>query len=933
MSKRGLGGFVRSTWDEVNEIIASANAYTVKTYGPDRVFGFSPIPAMSMVSYAAGSRYLSLLGGVCMSFYDWYCDLPPSSPQTWGEQTDVPESADWYNSSFLLLWGSNVPQTRTPDAHFYTEARYRGAKSVVICPDYSEASKFADLWMSPKQGTDAALGMAMGHVILREFHIDRQAKYFEDYARQYTDMPMLVRLVKQGAHYVPERFIRASDVVKSCGEANNPEWKTLAYDETSGAIVVPKGSVGFRWGEKGKWNLEEKASNGQDTKLRLSLAGIKDDVAAVGFPYFGNREHDHFLGTDHPGVLIRNVPVKKLQLVEGETLVASVFDLFVANYGVDRGFGGEHLAKNYDDLQPYTPAWAEKITGVPRDQIITVAREFALNAEKTKGRSMVIVGAGLNHWYHMDMNYRGIINMLVMCGCVGQSGGGWSHYVGQEKLRPQTGWLPLAFGLDWSRPPRQANSTSAFYAHTDQWRYETLDVSEILSPTAPAGPWDGALIDYNVRAERMGWLPSAPQLQANPLEVSKQAAASGLEAKDYVAKALKSGALKLACDDPDNPNNWPRNLFVWRSNLLGASGKGHEYFLKHLLGTKHGVMGKDLGEDGKKKPSEVVWHEEAPEGKLDLLVTLDFRMSTTCMYSDIVLPTATWYEKNDLNTSDMHPFIHPLTSAIDPVWEARNDWDIYKGIAKAFSAVAPEVLGVEKDVVLTPILHDTAGEIAQAFDVKDWKKGEIDPIPGKTMPAVDRGRTRLSQSLQAIHLARTADGQARQRRQGHELEHRARSRLPQAAQWRRHRGRRQQGPGADRKRHRCLRSHLKSCAGDQWRSRGQGVGLARRLYRARPYASRGSEGGRENPLPRYRRAAAQDHLVADLVGARVGEGLLQRRLYQCARIDPVAHAHRPPATLSRPSVDAGVRRRLLRLPSADRYQIGQSDHRPQAERQ
>ena len=102
---------------------------------------------------------------------------------------------------------------------------------------------------------------------------------------------------------------------------------------------------------------------------------------------------------------------------------------------------------------------------------------------------MVIVGAGLNHWYHMDMNYRGIINMLVMCGCVaGQSGGGWSHYVGQEKLRPQTGWLPLAFGLDWSRPPRQINSTSAFYAHTDQWRYETLDVSEMLSPTRAGGP-------------------------------------------------------------------------------------------------------------------------------------------------------------------------------------------------------------------------------------------------------------------------------------------------------------------------------------------------------------------------------------------------------------------------------------------------------------
>jgi hypothetical protein len=105
-----------------------------KDHGPDRVFGFSPIPAMSMVSYAAGSRYLSLLGGVCMSFYDWYCDLPPASPMTWGEQTDVPESADWYNAGFLMLWGSNVPQTRTPDAHFYDRGALQRHQEVVICP-------------------------------------------------------------------------------------------------------------------------------------------------------------------------------------------------------------------------------------------------------------------------------------------------------------------------------------------------------------------------------------------------------------------------------------------------------------------------------------------------------------------------------------------------------------------------------------------------------------------------------------------------------------------------------------------------------------------------------------------------------------------------------------------------------------------------------
>ncbi|MBA4794826.1 nitrate reductase subunit alpha [Phenylobacterium sp.] len=735
-SMRGSGGFVRATWDEVTEIIAAANAYTVKTWGPDRVFGFSPIPAMSMISYAAGARYLQLLGGVCGSFYDWYCDLPPASPQTWGEQTDVAESADWYNSGFLMLWGSNVPQTRTPDAHFYTEARYRGAKSVVICPDYSEASKFGDLWLAVKQGTDAALAMAFGHVILKEYHVDRQVPYFRDYVRKYSDLPLLVRLVEQDGQLVPDRLLRASDFADQMGETNNPEWKTVGLDEISGQIVTPTGSLGFRWGEDGKWNLEEKDSRGQEIRLRIGLKGAHDDVAGVAFPYFANKASNGFASTDHPDVLVRNVPVKRLALAEGEALVTSVYDLFLANYGVDQGFGGDHMPRDYDDAEPYSPAWAEAITTVPRDQIIAVARGFATNAEKTGGKSMVIIGAAMNHWYHMDMNYRGVINMLVMCGCVGQSGGGWSHYVGQEKLRPQSGWAPVAFALDWIRPPRQQNSTSFFYAHTDQWRYETVTAGEILSPTAPAGPWDASLIDFNARAERMGWLPSAPALKTNPLEVARAAAAEGIDPKAYAVRELKSRNLQMSCMDPDDPANWPRNMFVWRSNLLGSSGKGHEYFLKHLLGAAHGVQGKDLGEEGRQKPADVAWHDTAPEGKLDLLVTLDFRMSTTAVYSDIVLPTATWYEKNDLNTSDMHPFIHPLSAAVDPAWESKSDWEIFKAIAKRFSQVAPEVLGVEQDVVLTPIQHDSPGELAQAFGVKDWYLGECEPVPGKTMPQI-----------------------------------------------------------------------------------------------------------------------------------------------------------------------------------------------------
>ncbi|MGB4928063.1 MAG: nitrate reductase subunit alpha, partial [Giesbergeria sp.] len=753
-SVRGLGGMVRSTWDEVNEIIAASNIYTIKQHGADRIIGFSPIPAMSMISYASGSRYMSLIGGVCMSFYDWYCDLPPSSPQVWGEQTDVPESADWFNSNFIIAWGSNVPQTRTPDAHFFTEVRYKGTKTVAITPDYSEVAKLSDIWLHPKQGTDAAVAMAMGHVILKDFYFGGNGKprsaYFDDYARRYTDLPMLVMLkehqLENGSTcLVPDRYVRASDFADQLGQDNNPEWKTVALD-AGGQVVVPQGAIGFRWGpdgraDTGQWNLEAKeARNGDAVSLKLSVmegeGGVETtagDHAMVGFPYFGGVHHDHFPNNEQSDVLVRTVPVQRIAVGSGEALVATVFDLQVAQYGIARGLPGELAAADFDDNTPYTPAWQEQITGVPRDQIIAVARQFADNADKTEGRSMVIIGAGMNHWYHSDMNYRSVINMLMMCGCIGKSGGGWAHYVGQEKLRPQTGWTPLAFALDWIRPPRQMNSTSFFYAHTNQWRYEKLGVDEVLSPLADKKLYGGSMIDYNVRAERMGWLPSAPQLQTHPMQVVKDAQAAGMDPKDYVVKSLKDGSLKLSCEDPDHPDNWPRNMFVWRSNIIGSSGKGHEYFLKHLLGTSNGVQGKDLGKE-EAKPEEVVWHNKSPEGKLDLLVTLDFRMSTTCLYSDIVLPTATWYEKNDLNTSDMHPFIHPLSTAVDPVWQSKSDWEIYKGFAKRFSELCEGHLGVEKEMVLTPMQHDSPGELAQPFDVKDWKRGECELIPGKTAP-------------------------------------------------------------------------------------------------------------------------------------------------------------------------------------------------------
>ena len=111
---------------------------------------------------------------------------------------------------------------------------------------------------------------------------------------------------------------------------------------------------------------------------------------------------------------------------------------------------------------------------------------------------------------------------------------------------------------------------------------------------------------------------------------------------------------------------------------------------------------------------DLVWHEKAPEGKMDLVVDLNFRMDTSTLYSDIVLPAATWYEKSDLNTTDMHSFVNCLDAAVPPAWESKPDWKIFSMIARKVSELSgkhfPEPV---KDIVAAPLLHDTPGEIAQ----------------------------------------------------------------------------------------------------------------------------------------------------------------------------------------------------------------------------
>ncbi|MFE0555970.1 nitrate reductase subunit alpha [Paenibacillus sp. NPDC058910] len=733
---RGKGGHVRVSWQEATKLISAQLIYTIRQYGPDRIAGFTPIPAMTMISYASGARFISLLGGEMLSFYDWYADLPPASPQIWGEQTDVPESSDWYNGGYLIMWGSNVPLTRTPDAHFMTEVRYKGTKVVSVAPDYAENVKFADNWLAPNPGTDAAIAQAMTHVILKEFYHERQEPMFLNYAKQYTDMPFLILLDEFEGGYKAGRFLRASDLGDTTQHA---EWKPVIIDENTNEITVPNGTMGQRWEQDKKWNLILEREDGSIIAPALSVEPQGGERQTISFPFFDNNAN---------GTFERHIPAKTIQLADGtQRLVVTVYDLMLSQYGIGQADSGLD-ADGYKDADSfYTPAWQEKITGVKPSIVVQIAREFAQNSLDTGGRSMIIMGAGINHWFNSDTIYRSILNLVILTASQGVNGGGWAHYVGQEKCRPIEGWSTVAFAKDWQGAPRQQNATSFFYFATDQWKYEEMGADSLKSPTGGEIRYQHPA-DYNVLAARLGWLPSYPQFNKNSLKFAEEAAQLGKTTHEEIVKhtleQVVSGDTKFAAEDPDAPENFPRSLFVWRSNLISSSAKGQEYFMKHLLGASDSLLSTPNEED---KPEEMVWREEV-EGKLDLLVALDFRMTSTPMYADVVLPAATWYEKTDLSSTDMHPFVHPFNPAVDPLWESRSDWDIYRTIAEVFSDMAKSHLpGIYKDLVTTPLSHDSISEIAQPYgEVKDWRKGEIEAIPGKTMPnltVVERDYTKI----------------------------------------------------------------------------------------------------------------------------------------------------------------------------------------------
>ena len=390
--------------------------------GMTRIFGMYRL-ANSMALLDAWIRKVGpdqAVGAKGFDNYSWHTDLPPGHPMVTGQQTVEFDLCAVERAKTVVVWGMNWITTKMPDAHWLTEARLKGTRVVVIACEYSATASKADDVIVVRPGVTPALALGLCHVILRD------KLYDAEYVKQWTDLPLLVRMdtLKElraqevfggkQAHLKNTRVVGANDRVPPAGQHTDQ-------------IVAEK--LRAEWGDFVWW---DRATNSPRALTRDEVgknSNIKDPQLDGSIEV-----------TLHDGKKVR-------------------------------------CRTNFDLIQEYaahfTPKTTQELTWAPATAVEQLARLIA----KAPGTTLFAIGMGPNQFFNNDNKDRDLFLLAALTGNVGKLGGNVGSYAGNYRTALFNGSPqyinenPFDIELDPGKPARPKQYWKAesahFYNHED----------------------------------------------------------------------------------------------------------------------------------------------------------------------------------------------------------------------------------------------------------------------------------------------------------------------------------------------------------------------------------------------------------------------------------------------------------------------------------
>ncbi|KRT69489.1 MAG: putative nitrate oxidoreductase subunit alpha, nitrate reductase 1, alpha subunit [Candidatus Rokubacteria bacterium CSP1-6] len=225
---RGQDEFIQISWEDAFRDIAKALVAIAERYsgdkGKERLLAQGYQPEMVEATGGAGTRTIKMRGGMGLlgvigkygmyrlnnslalldamirrvhpdqakagrnwSNYTWHGDQAPGHPWVHGLQASDCDFNDLRFSKLIIMDGKNLVENKLTDSHWFIECMERGAKIVVIAPEYGPPSTKADYWIPIRPQTDAALWLGVTRLMIENKWYD------EAFVKAFTDFPLLVR--------------------------------------------------------------------------------------------------------------------------------------------------------------------------------------------------------------------------------------------------------------------------------------------------------------------------------------------------------------------------------------------------------------------------------------------------------------------------------------------------------------------------------------------------------------------------------------------------------------------------------------------------------------------------------------------------------------------------------------------------------------------